>query len=59
MRRAPPPGDELAGLLVQIVARLMKMLTRSGHRVEEQGMTYAADMDADHPLATLQAASCT
>ncbi len=34
-----PTGDELAGLLDQIVARLMKMLTRSGHLVEEQGMT--------------------
>jgi hypothetical protein len=29
MRRAPPPGDELAGLLDQIVARLMKTLTRA------------------------------
>lgn len=34
-----PTGDELAGLLDQIVARLMKMLTRAGHLVEEQGMT--------------------
>ena len=41
------------------VARLMKMLTRTGHLVEEQGMTYLADTDADHPLASLQAASCT
>ncbi len=54
-----PTGDELAGLLDQIVARLMKMLTRAGHLVEEQAMTYLADTDADHPLATLQAASCT
>jgi hypothetical protein len=54
-----PTDDELKGLLDQIVARLMKMLTRTGHLVEEQGMTYLADTDADHPLATLQAASCT
>jgi hypothetical protein len=54
-----PTGDELAGLLDQIIARLMKMLTRSGHLVEEHGMTYLADTDADHPLAALQAASCT
>jgi hypothetical protein len=54
-----PTGDELEGLLDKIVARLMKMLTRSGHLVEEQGMTYLADTDADHPLASLQAASCT
>jgi len=46
-------------LLDQIVARLMKMLTRRGHLVEEQGMTYLADTDAEDPLATLQAASCT
>ncbi|MFN8751919.1 MAG: transposase [Betaproteobacteria bacterium] len=28
-------------------------------KVEEQGMTWLADTDADHPLASLQAASCT
>ncbi len=38
VRRAPS-GDELRDLLDKIVARLMKMLTRSGHLVEEQGMT--------------------
>ncbi len=54
-----PTGDELKGLLDQIVARLMKLLTRRGYLVEEQGMTYLADTDADHPLASLQAASCT
>jgi len=56
-----PTSDELASLLDRIIARLMKMLTRAGHLVEEQGMTYLADADADadNPLATLQAASCT
>ncbi len=34
-----PANDELKGLLNQIVARLMKMLTRTGPLVEEQGMT--------------------
>jgi len=29
------PRDELGGVLDQIVARLMKGLTRSGHLVEE------------------------
>jgi hypothetical protein len=53
------PFDELAGLLDKLIARVMKMLTRSGHLVEEQGMTYLADTDADDPLASLQAASCT
>ncbi len=37
----------------------MKMLTRQGYLVEEQGMTYLADIDADNPLRPLQAASCT
>ena len=54
-----PTDDELKGLHDQIVARLMKLLTRRGYLVEEQGMTYLADTDADHPLATLQAVSCT
>ena len=35
------------------------MLTRSGNLVEEQGVSYIADMDADNQLASLQAASCT
>ena len=55
----PPTRDELQGLLDNIIARLMKMLTRKGYLVEEQGMTYLADIDADKPLASLQAASCT
>ena len=53
-----PSRDELAGLLDKIIARLMKLLTRLGYLIEEQGMTYIADMDADNPLASLQAASC-
>lgn len=51
--------DELQGLLEKIIARLMKLLTRQGYLVEEQGMTHLADMDADNPLASLQAASCS
>ena len=54
-----PTRDELAGLLDKIITRLMKMLTRQGHLVEEQGVSYIADIDADNPLASLQAASCT
>ncbi len=52
-------GAELQGLLVKIIARLMKMLTRQGYLLEEQGMTYWADIDPDNPLRPLQAASCT
>ncbi|MFM7549659.1 MAG: transposase [Cyanobacteriota bacterium] len=54
-----PTGAELAGLLEQIVARLMKLLTRRGYLIEEQGMTYLAEADTENPLASLQAASCT
>jgi len=54
-----PTRNELEGLLDRIIARLMKMLTRQGHLVEEQGMTYLADIGADSPLRSLQAASCT
>jgi hypothetical protein len=54
-----PTHDELQGLLDKIIVRLMKLLTRRGYLVEEQGMTYLADTGADHPWATLQAASCT
>jgi hypothetical protein len=46
-------------LLDKIIARLMKMLARQGHLVEEQGMSYLADIDSDNPLTPLQAASCT
>ena len=55
----PPTRDELQGLLDKVIARLMKMLTRQGYLIEEQGMTYLADMGPDHPLKALQAASCT
>jgi len=46
-----PTREELQGLLARSIARLMKMLTRLRYLIEEEGMTYIADMDADHPLA--------
>ncbi len=52
-----PTRAELEGLLDNIIARLMKMLTQLGYLVEEQGVSYIADIDADNPLASLQAAS--
>jgi hypothetical protein len=45
-----PTTVELQGLLAKIITRLMKMLTRHGYLVEEQGMTYMADIDLDNPL---------
>ena len=50
---------ELESLLAKIIARLMKMLTRLGYLVEEQGVTYMADIDPDNALTPLQTASCT
>ena len=49
----------LQGLLEKIIVRLMKALTRLGYLVEEEGMSYLADLDPDSPLTPLQAASCT
>ncbi len=54
-----PTGDELAGLLDKIIARVLRRLTRLGFLVEEEGMTYLADTDPDNPLTPLQAASCS
>jgi hypothetical protein len=54
-----PSRAEFEGLLNKIIARLMKMLTRLGYLVEEQGVSYMADIDPDNPLRSLQAASCT
>jgi hypothetical protein len=54
-----PSGDGLQGLLDRIIARLIKMLIRKGYDVEDQAITYLADIDADNPLKGLQAALCT
>ena len=43
--------------------RILRVLTRQGHLVDEEGMTYVADahgiIGPDNLLASLQAASCT
>ena len=44
----PAPTDEaLQALLHKIIGRLMKLLTRRGVLVEEEGSTYLADSDGD------------
>lgn len=44
----PAPTDEsLQAVLHKIITRLMKLLTRRGVLVEEEGSTYMADSDAD------------
>jgi len=54
-----PTATELQALLLRIIKRLMKFLTRKGYLIEEQGMTYLADTDPDLALGPLQAAACT
>ena len=60
----PEPTDEaLQSVLHKIITRLMKLLTRRGVLVEEEGSTYMADSDSDSDearvLRPLQAAACT
>ena len=60
----PAPTDEaLQTVLHRIITRVMKLLTRKGVLVEEQGQTYIADDDSDSDAARvlrpLQAAACT
>jgi hypothetical protein len=56
-------NEKLQALLGQIITRILRLLTREGHLVEEAGVTYVADahgtIDPDNLLAPLQVASCT
>ena|GEM_PF-1248055 len=63
-----PTDEELQALLHKIITRLMKLLTRRGVLIEEEGgSSYLADADADadadsdeaRALRPLQAAACT
>ena len=61
---APTPTDEaLQSALHKIITRTMKLLTRQGVLVEEEGSTYIVDSDGDsdeaRTLRPLQAAACT
>lgn len=40
-----------------IIARRMRLFTRKGDLIEEHTLTYLADLAADNPLASPQAAS--
>ena len=55
--------EQLLAVLHKIIGRLMKLLTRRGVLIEEQGSTYLADSDAEsddaQTLRPLQAAACT
>jgi hypothetical protein len=54
-----PTIEQLQGLLGRIITRIIKLLTRQGYLIEEEGMSYLADIDSDRALTPLQAASCT
>jgi hypothetical protein len=54
-----PTATELQALLLRIIKRLMKFLTRKGFLIEEQGMSYLDDSDPDRALGPLRAAACT
>ena len=61
--QVPAPTDEaLQAVLHRIITRTMKLLTRRGVLIEEQGPTYMADNDGDSDEARarrpLQAAAC-
>ena len=42
-----------------MIKRLMRLLTRKGYLVEEQGMIYLANPDPESALAPLQQGACT
>ena len=54
-----PTTEQLQAVLTRIVQRVLKSLTRIGALIEEQGLPYLADPDADPALAPLHAAACT
>jgi len=54
-----PIFAQLQRLLSQIIQRIMKALTRHGALIEEEGMTFLAEMETDAALAPLQSAACT
>ena len=59
---AAPSNEQLQTLLHKIIKRIMKLLTRLDHLIEEEGITYLArteSIDPDNVLAPLQAAAST
>jgi hypothetical protein len=56
--RGPTPA-ELEALLSRIIQRILRLLTRTGYLIEEQGMSYFAEAESDSALTPLPAAACT
>ena len=60
--KLPHSMKQLPTLLDKIINRILKLLTRLGHLIEEEGTTYMArtdSIDPDDVLMPLQAASST
>jgi hypothetical protein len=45
-----PSAAELEALLSRIIQRILKLLTRTGQLIEEQGMRYLTEADSDRAL---------
>ena len=54
-----PSAEQLHILLHQIIKRVMKLLTRRGYLIEEQGRVYLAETDSSTAMTPLQSAACT
>ncbi len=55
-----PSQAQLQILLDNIIKRILRLLARQGHLIEEEGVTYLActeSIDPDNVLALLQASS--
>ncbi len=42
-----PTVDEMQDVLARIIRRILRMLARQGHLIEEQGMTYLVEGTGD------------
>jgi putative transposase len=54
-----PSMAELEAVLNRIIQRILKLLTRTGYLIAEQGMRYLAEPESDRALTPLQAAAGT
>jgi hypothetical protein len=53
---AAPSSDQLEAVLLKIITRTMRILTRLGALIEEPERTYLAETGTDGALRSLQAA---
>ena len=58
-KRCRPLTAQLEALLGKIINRIIKVLTRAEHLIEEEGVAYLANTDSENVLAPLHAAAAT